>query len=100
MPQPVRLESLAAEAEVHPSHFARVFKQHVGMTAGEYVRRLRVAAAVRHLEKAEGSLSDIAYQTGFADQGHMGRHFRRYLAAPPNAVMESLKLSEPPGRLS
>ena len=85
----MRLESLAADAEVHPSHFARAFKQHVGMSAGDYLRRIRVAAAVRRLENAEGSLCEIALETGFSDQSHMGRYFRRYLATTPRAVTES-----------
>ncbi|NIP60728.1 MAG: helix-turn-helix domain-containing protein [Gemmatimonadetes bacterium] len=77
------LASLAADADVHPSYFARSFKRYLGMTAGEFQRRLRVAAAIRDLTRPGADLSAVAFRNGFSDQSHMGRCFRRYVGLTP-----------------
>jgi len=79
----VRLTALAEEAGVHRSHFARAFRQTFGMTPGQYLVRLRVAAAVTRLRRSRQPIAMIAADTGFADQSHMGRCIRRYLGTTP-----------------
>ena len=87
----VGLSELAAEAGVHRSHFARSFKHHHGITPGEYQRRIRVAAALRRLTDMDTTLSRVAIDTGFADQSHMGKYFRRYFGCTPSAAQEYLR---------
>lgn len=79
----VGLRDLAALAGVHPSHLARTFRARHGMTAGEFLRRLRVARALREVQSGGRSLSHIALDAGFADQSHFGRFFRRYVGTTP-----------------
>jgi transcriptional regulator GlxA family with amidase domain len=59
--------------------FRRVFRA----TVGEYVRRLRVDAAQRMLTNSDISLAQIALETGFADQSHLTRVFRRATGLTP-----------------
>ena len=84
--EPLTLGDLAMESGVHPSHLTRAFRQHHGMTAGEYLRRIRVAVAARRLAESPLPLSQVALECGFADQSHMGRHLQRYMGITPNAV--------------
>ena len=84
--EPLTLAELAVEAGIHPSHLTRAFRQHHGMTAGEYLRRIRVAAAAWRLAESHLALSQVALESGFADQSHMGRYVRRYLGVTPMAV--------------
>lgn len=79
----VGLHDLASVAGVHPAHLARTFRARHGMTAGEFLRRLRVARAVREVQSSERPLSHIALDAGFADQSHFGRFFRRYVGTTP-----------------
>ncbi len=77
------LDELANECGVHPAHLARAFRKWRGCSIGEYVRALRVEAAVRTLTETDVPLSEIALSTGFYDQSHMGRALRRSLGATP-----------------
>ena len=89
--RPITLASLATDAGRHPSHLAREFRRHLGMTAGEYLRRIRVAAATRRLADTDIPLSQVALDVGFADQSHLGRYVRRYLGTTPQAVRARLR---------
>jgi AraC family transcriptional regulator len=73
--RPFSLTAIALRVGTHPVHLARVFRRCQRMTAGQYVRRLRVEYAMNALA-GEDSLSDIAARAGFSDQSHLGRVFR------------------------
>ena len=81
--QPMDIAGIAAEVEIHPVHMARVFRRHHGCSPGEYLRRLRVRRACRLLADTGRSLAAIAYHTGYADQSHFTRHFKRAMGVTP-----------------
>src|SRR5688572_25095967 len=68
---------LADGAGVHPVHMASVFRRFYGQTVGEYVQQLRVAHASRMLIRGR-PLAEIAYESGFTDQSHFNRLFKRH----------------------
>lgn len=78
-----RLADVAAAAGVHPDHLSRVFSSVHRLTVGEYVRRLRVDAAAIRLVTSGDSISTIAFATGFADQSHLTRVFKRVVGLTP-----------------
>lgn len=80
---------LANEAGVHPVHLASVFRRFYGQTVGEYVQQLRVAHASRLLLGSR-PLADIAYESGFTDQSHFNRLFKRHTGMTPGAFRRSL----------
>ena len=73
--RPLALGDVAARVGVHPSHVARVFRRHFGVSLGEYVRRLRVEHVARALTTTSTPLAQVAADAGFADQSHMTRAF-------------------------
>lgn len=81
---------LAAQANVHPVHLAAVFRQFYGETMGEHVQKLRVARASEMLLDKKIPLAEIAYATGFADQSHFTRIFKRCVGITPGAFRHSL----------
>lgn len=83
------LTELASMIGRHPSHLARAFRARWGMTAGEYLRRVRVAEAIRMLRETDAPLSSVAFSAGFADQSHLGRWTRRYVGMTPGELRES-----------
>ena len=83
------LQSIAHEVGRHPTHVARAFKKSFGMSLGEFVRRIRTAAAVRLLQRTDQPLAAVAREAGFADQSHMGRWLKRYLGTTPLEIRES-----------
>jgi AraC family transcriptional regulator len=80
---PVRVSELARDAGVHPVSFARAFRRHYGVPATVFARNRRVAAAAEELSQREHDLADIAYLTGFADQAHFCRVFKRATGLTP-----------------
>ena len=79
------LEELAREAGVHPVHLSRVFRKCEGEGIGEYVHRLRIRAACEQMFAPQKSLAEIGLETGFADQSHFTRAFRRITGMSPGA---------------
>lgn len=83
--EPLRFETLAAEAGVHPVYLSRAFRRHVGVPMGEYVRALRLKHARHLLSTTERSLAAISADTGFADASHLCRVFAEAHAVTPRA---------------
>ena len=81
--EPLRMEQLAVEAGVHPSHLARVFRSRYGASPGAYLRRLRLEWAADRLAASDAGVSTVALEAGFADQSHFTRAFRRRYGVPP-----------------
>jgi AraC family transcriptional regulator len=84
------LSELAREAGVHPVHLSRVFRRCVGEGIGDYVHRLRVRAACEQMLAPETSLAELSFNTGFADQSHFTRSFRRITGMTPAAFRSTL----------
>ena len=85
----VRLTTLAQIAECSPGLINRLFRQHFGLPPYEYLVQLRLGQAARRLRESAQSLADIAYETGFADQSHLQRFFRRAYGTTPLAYRQA-----------
>ena len=79
------LALLAAEAGVHPVHFATTFRRFFGQPVGAMIRQLRVELACRELVCSEAPIADVAIQAGFADQSHLGRALKQAIHVTPAA---------------
>jgi AraC family transcriptional regulator len=87
------LAELAAVAGVHPSHLVRAFRAHTRMTVGDFLRLERVEAARALIERTSLSFADISVATGFCDQAHLTRVFRRYFSLTPSAYRRATRSS-------
>jgi AraC-like DNA-binding protein len=79
----IGLEALAAIAGLSTHHFARAFHQSVGMPPHSYLLSRRLERAEHMLLETLLPLSEIAAATGFSDQSHLARHFRRRTGMSP-----------------
>jgi AraC family transcriptional regulator len=77
------LVELATALNIHPVHLSREFPKHFHTTLGDYVRMIRVQRAMILLPDPGVSLTEIAFETGFADQSHFIRSFRTYYKMTP-----------------
>lgn len=82
--QDLRVEQLAERAGMSPRTFARVFRQKTGRTPGKAVEEFRVEAARRALEESSASIKEVAARSGFQNEEHLRRAFRRRLNVLPN----------------
>lgn len=82
----ISLEALASTAGLSVHHFARAFRQTVGVPPHEYLLRQRVDRARQMLNQTDLPLSEIALSVGFSDHSHFARHFRRLTGTTPSAA--------------
>ncbi|MBP5977187.1 helix-turn-helix transcriptional regulator [Brasilonema sp. CT11] len=80
------LEVLATVVDLSPSHFMTLFKLSTGLAPHQYVIAQRIEKAKALLTQTRLSISDIASQTGFADQSHLTRLMRRHTGLTPKAL--------------
>lgn len=78
----VTLRKLAAVAELSPYHFLRSFRAEVGITPHAYLMQTRIERG-RMLLRSGASIVDAALQTGFVDQSHFTRQFKRFTGVTP-----------------
>lgn len=86
------LHNLAAEMGVHPVYLCRTFSEHFDCTLGEYIRKLRMLRGWQLLTIGDGTLAEVASQSGFADQSHFTRVFKNHFGITPG---ESRRQSSP-----
>jgi AraC-like DNA-binding protein len=79
---PLTLQYLSTVAGLTPSHLVRVFNHHYGMTPHAYLLNQRIRHA-RALLVQGHPLVEVALATGFSDQAHFQRQFKRLVAATP-----------------
>jgi AraC-like DNA-binding protein len=76
------IERLSSVANLSPFHFIRAFRNHVGLPPHAYQTQIRIRNAKRFLKKG-WKIADTAYETGFADQSHLSKHFKRITGCTP-----------------
>ncbi|HKE15399.1 MAG TPA: AraC family transcriptional regulator [Kofleriaceae bacterium] len=74
----VEFRDIARRVGVHPVRLSREFRRAQRMTMTEFVLRLRVEQASQLLASTSWPLARIALESGFADQSHLAKVFRRY----------------------
>ncbi|HEY9645506.1 MAG TPA: AraC family transcriptional regulator, partial [Chroococcidiopsis sp.] len=80
--EPVSIDHLATLAGLSPYYLIRSFRQQVGLSPHSYQLQWQLRQAKRSLH-SPAPLSDIAIATGFYDQSHLNRHFKRAFGITP-----------------
>ncbi|TCK42927.1 AraC family transcriptional regulator [Paraburkholderia sp. BL8N3] len=79
---PVTLAELAASVGLSAFHAARLFTRGTGLAPHAWRNQMRLARALGAL-RAGVSVTEVAAASGFTDQSHFTRHFRRAYGVPP-----------------
>lgn len=79
----IALSKSSEIADLSLHHFARMFKQTVGVAPYRYVLERRLERAKVMLRCAKASLVDISLSTGFYGESHFTSTFRRMVGATP-----------------
>lgn len=80
------LKEISKELDINPAYLSRAFSKYFDdLSFGEYIRKLRIEKAIQLLGKPEYSLTEIAYLTGFSDQSHFTRVFKKMMGESPSA---------------
>jgi AraC family transcriptional regulator len=86
----LRLSDLAREAGISPSHLIRSFRQSTGKTPYQYLLYQRIERARSLIRDHRTPLTQVALASGFADQHHLARVFRRITGVTPSSYRRSL----------
>lgn len=81
----VTLAELAAAADMNTFHLAHSFTAAFGISPYAYHLNRRLLHAQRMIG-AGASIAEAAFNTGFSDQAHFTRHFRRFLGVTPGRI--------------
>ncbi len=84
------IEKMAQTIGVSPYHMIRQFKSVCGLTPHQFQIQCRVRKAQRLLE-AGSSVTEAAYATGFCDQSHFDRCFRKIVRLTPSEYKQAVK---------
>jgi AraC-like DNA-binding protein len=82
----ISLAFLSRLTNLSPFHLHRVFCLETGMPPHAYQTQVRINRA-KQLLRERHSLSAVAVSTGFADQSHFTRHFRRVVGVTPGRFL-------------
>lgn len=87
----IALEVLAEIAQLSVHHFARAFRQSLGIPPHNYIVQRRVEHAQQLLRTTDLPLSEIAIVAGFTDQSHLARHFRTITGVSPSLTRQRFR---------
>ena len=83
--EPLTLLGIAREAGSSSYHFARLFLAYTGETPFDFLRRVRLATALRMLqEDAEGAITEIALGVGYETPSAFNKVFKKILEVNPS----------------
>ncbi|MBB3181346.1 helix-turn-helix domain-containing protein [Variovorax sp. Sphag1AA] len=81
---PLPVAMLASQENLSVDRFTRLFRDTFDCSPHQHVLKLRLQRARELLEQPSRSVAEIAWETGFADQSHLTRSFKRHFGEPPS----------------
>lgn len=87
----VSLDELAFEARLSPFHFARMFKQSVGLPPRVYLTRLRMEKTCELLERTDLAIAEIASNVGYSSSRVLARVFLKQQGITTTAYRQAVR---------
>lgn len=89
------LKDVSKELNINPAYLSREFSKYFeDLSYGEYIRKLRIEKASELLAHSNHSLTEIAYLTGFSDQSHFTRIFKKIMGENPSTFRKRSQKSK------
>lgn len=84
------LSDVITSLRLNERTFQRMFKKYVGVTPNQYRRICQFQLSFSQVRSEEfQTLTDVAYDNGFADQSHFIRSFKEFTETTPNTYLRS-----------
>jgi AraC-like DNA-binding protein len=90
------LKEISKGLDINPSYLSREFSKYFeDLSFGEYIRQQRIHKAIELMQPPHNySLTEIAYLTGFSDQSHFTRIFRKHTGKSPSSFKKDFLKSK------
>ena len=86
--KPYDVDCLSSVLKVHPVSISKYFRRYFHCTFSEYRRKIKVEKSIGLIRKNDISLTEVAYECGFADQSHFIRSFKKCTGFLPKNVRQ------------
>ncbi|RVT96493.1 helix-turn-helix domain-containing protein [Mucilaginibacter limnophilus] len=85
------LQEVSEELKINPAYLSREFSKYFdNLTFGDYMRKMRIEKAMQLMQLSNYSLTEIAYLTGFSDQSHFNRTFKKQTGVTPSSYKKTI----------
>jgi AraC-like DNA-binding protein len=85
------LQQVSEELKINPAYLSREFSKYFeDLSFGEYIRKMRLEKAINLMGTTNYSLTEIAYLTGFSDQSHFNRIFKKQMGMKASDYKKNL----------
>ena len=81
--QPLKISDLATMADLSSYQFEQRILRIFGVTAGQFIQKVRMDAAVRRLGRTDDAIVEIALDCGYSDQSTFSRQFKQTVGVSP-----------------
>ena len=93
--QQLTLSKLAGVANMSKYHFAKSFRQTMGIAPHRYLTGLRIAKARELLSAGDMSIKEIASNVGYTDRSYFTAQFVKIVGTSPARYRRELRFSNP-----
>lgn len=80
---PLKLQELAQMAGLSSYQFEQRMRRIFAITAGQFIHKVRMDAAVRRLRETDDPIAEIAHGSGYAEQSSFTRQFKQTVGLSP-----------------
>jgi len=87
----VKLDDVAAIAQMTSNSFCRYFKYHTGKTYSEFLMEIRIGYACKLLIANKTSVKQICYESGFNNFSCFHRYFKKQTGKTPQGYQKEYK---------
>lgn len=85
------LRGISRDLSINPSYLSREFSKYFeDLSFGDYIRKHRIEKATELMKSSSYSLTEIAYLTGFSDQSHFTRIFKKHTGQNPSSYRKTI----------
>ncbi|MHA2788701.1 helix-turn-helix domain-containing protein [Corynebacterium sp. S7] len=92
------VEEIAEAINVSVRTVHRLAKRYIGVTPYKIVQRRRLQTAAEQLRRSPETLAEVAAASGFSDQAHFAREFKKVVGLSPSLYRESAARGYPRGK--
>lgn len=85
----LNVEKLTADVGISRAQLHRKLKEIAGVSAGEFIRNLRLEQAARLIEEGQINITQVAYSVGFCNQTHFSTVFKKHYGMSPSEYAET-----------
>lgn len=78
------LNEIADVVGLSPNYFSTIFKKELSLSFSEYLSRYRIEKSIELLITTNLKTYEIAWQSGYSDEGYFGKTFKKYTGKTPN----------------